>query len=85
MSQDDVLHPRLERQGRKFGRVGERFSALWFVLFLPGILLVVLASGWAYDLGWVLVAFSLLPAMVAGALLVSAAVARWTARERPFA
>lgn len=86
MPEEDVAHPRLDRQGRTFGRVGGRFIALWLVLFVPGILLVVLTSGWLwYSLGWVLIAFSLLFGAVAVGLFSISGVARWAARHRPFA
>lgn len=80
-----VAEPRLNRQGRRFEIASGRFLAGGAILFVPGILLVLLTSGWAYALGWVLIALGLLPTIVAVALALSGVVARWVAHDRPMA
>jgi hypothetical protein len=83
----DVLADRqLERQGRRLGH-----SAVWFLVFclvlvVPGIVLVAVGSSWpVIGLGAALVLLASLPGAVAVALLGSSAVARWSARRKPFA
>ncbi|MGH2874643.1 MAG: hypothetical protein ACRDL8_04930 [Solirubrobacteraceae bacterium] len=86
MSADDgVPEPRLDRQGRRLELTGSSFMALGAIVWVPGVVLVLLTSGWAYALGWVLIAIGLLPTIVATALLLSGIVARWAAHHRPFA
>lgn len=82
---DSVSEPQLERKGARLQANGGRFLLLGIILAVPGIVLIILGSGWVFALGLALLALGLVPGAVAVALLLSGAVARWTARERPFA
>jgi hypothetical protein len=75
----------LERKGTRLQANGGRFLLLGIILAVPGIVLIILGSGWVFALGLALLALGLVPGAVAVALLLSGVVARWTARERPFA
>lgn len=76
----------LERQGRQLGHSATWFLAVGLVLALPGIVLVVVGSSWpVVGLGAALLVLASIPSAVAMALLGSSAVARWTARRKPFA
>jgi hypothetical protein len=75
----------LERQGRRLATPSIPFLLVALVLFVPGIVLVIVAGSWAWALGIVLVALSLPAATVAVAAVLSSAVARWAARHRSFA
>jgi hypothetical protein len=55
------------------------------MLGVPGIVLMILAHGWAFALGLALTALALTRAVVGVGLLLSSGVARRTARRRPFA
>ena len=61
------------------------FAAVAGALFIVGVILLIVAQGWAWALGIVLVALSLPVAAVAGGLLSAAGVARWASRRKPFA
>ncbi len=80
-----VRKPELERQSRRLALPGARFTMLAVVLAVPGIVLIVVGSGWVWAVGIALLALALAPTAVAFGLLCSAAVARWASRERPFA
>jgi hypothetical protein len=80
-----IPEPELERQGKRLARPAGGFLLIAVVLFTPGLLLVILASSWAFALGWVLIALSLPPAAVALGALSSSVVARWAARHKSFA
>ena len=80
-----VAEPELERQGRRVGRPARWFLSLAVLLAVSGILLIVFTGGWAQAVGIVLVALSGPPCVVAVGLLLSSLVARWSARQRPFA
>ena len=80
-----IRDPQLERQGKRLGAPGRWFVLLGLVLGVPGILLIVLAHSWAYELGWVLVLLAMVPAVIAVVLFSSSLVARWGARHKPFA
>lgn len=86
MAKDEsVSEPELERKGKVFESTGVRFLLLGLVLAVPGIVLIILGSGWVFALGLVLVALALVPGAVATGLVSTGVVARWTARHRPFA
>ncbi|MGH2874437.1 MAG: hypothetical protein ACRDL5_18510 [Solirubrobacteraceae bacterium] len=82
---DTVKEPRLERQGRRLGRSGARFSGIATLIAIPGVLLVVRGAGTAWVVGIVILVLASLPAIVGVGLLGSSAVARWSARHRLFA
>jgi hypothetical protein len=84
-SHSQVRDPELERHGKRLGAPSRWFVLLGLVLGVPGILLIVLAHSWAYELGWVLFALATVPGVVAIVLAGSSAVARWAARQKPFA
>lgn len=84
-SNDSIREPELERHGRRFGRSAGRFFGIAAAPVIAGVLLVILTSGWAYDLGWVILVLGLLPAVVGVGLLLSSVVARWSARHKQFA
>jgi hypothetical protein len=86
MAKDEsVSEPELERKGKTFEANGVRFLALSAILIVPGILMIILGSGWVFALGLVLIALGLVPGAVATGLVSTGVVARWTARHRPFA
>lgn len=80
-----VKEPELERQSRRLAVPGSRFMLIAALMAAPGVVLIVLGSGWVWALGIALVALALAPTAVALGLLGSAGVARWASRERPFA
>ncbi|HWC86346.1 MAG TPA: hypothetical protein VG388_07395 [Solirubrobacteraceae bacterium] len=80
-----VRDPELERQGKQLASPGFRFVIIGLILAIPGLLLIVLAHSWAYEVGWALFLLATVPAVIALTLLGSAAVARWAARRKPFA
>jgi hypothetical protein len=80
-----VKEPSLERQGRRLAHPAWRFLLLALVIVIPGIVLIEIDNSWSLPFGIVLVLIASLPAGVGIALLVSAAVARWTARHKLFA
>jgi uncharacterized membrane protein len=82
---DSVSEPALERKGTRFQANAARFLLLGIILVVPGIVMIILGSGWVFALGLALLALGLVPGAVAIALLLAGVVARWTARERPFA
>jgi hypothetical protein len=81
----EVRDRNLEREGKRLAAPVRLFLPLFLVLGIPGVLLIVLAHSWAYELGWVLFLLATVPAVVAVVLLGASAVARWAAREKPFA
>ncbi|MFL5864917.1 MAG: hypothetical protein ACJ780_29840 [Solirubrobacteraceae bacterium] len=83
--QEAVSEPELERKSTVFALSGVRFLVLGALLAVPGIVLIVLGTGWVFALGLALLALGLVPAIVALGLLLSGLVARWAARRRPFA
>lgn len=86
MSPPDAVQDReLERQGRRMIRPALRFLVIAVVVAIPGIVLIVLDHGWSVGVGIALLLIASIPAVVAGALLVSGSVARWAARHRLFA
>jgi hypothetical protein len=64
---------------------GRWFTGMGLCPLIAGLLLVFLASGWAWVLGIVLIALSLPLLALGGGLLVSSGVAGWAARRWPFA
>jgi hypothetical protein len=62
-----------------------RFLGVAVILAVPGVILVVLGHGWSTGVGVALLLVASAPTVVACALLVSASVARWAARRKPFA
>jgi MFS family permease len=79
------VEPQLERQGMVLGRSGERWLLFGLIFAVPGALLIALAPGVWWMVGVAIVVLAGGPAVVGGALLASALVARWTARHRSFA
>jgi hypothetical protein len=77
--------PQLRRTGRKLSVPGLWFTAIGIVPLVAGVLLVVLASGWAWTLGIVLIVLSLPIHGVGFALLLGGGVAEWASRRWPFA
>jgi hypothetical protein len=88
-SHSKVQDPALERQGRRLGRPGGRFLAIGTVAFLIGVALVVIgvvsSTNWLFVLGLAIALLGSLPLVVGAGLLVSSAVARWSARRKSFA
>jgi hypothetical protein len=82
---DKVRDRTLERQGRVLGRSAQWLLGAGSILVVPGIVLIVLTSTWAYGLGWALVGLGGGPVLVGLALLLSSLVSRWSARHRSFA
>jgi hypothetical protein len=80
-----VQDPELERQGRRLAAPGRWFVLLGVVLAIPGIVLVVVGGGVELEVGVTLILLALVPGVVALALLLSGAVARWAARHNLFA
>lgn len=80
-----VRDPQLERQGKRLAAPSRWFAAICLALGVPGFLLIVLAHSWAYEVGWILFLLATIPAVVAVTLLGASAVARWAARQKPFA
>lgn len=79
------LDRQTDRQGRRLMRPAPPFLALAAVLAVAGIVLIILAGGWAWALGIVLVVLAGPPAAIGIALAVVGGVARWAARGKPFA
>lgn len=77
--------PQLRRTGRKLSRPGLRFLALGLLPLIAGVLLLLLASGWPWVLGIVLVALSLPLFGLGFGLLLGGGIAGWASRRRPFA
>ena len=77
--------PQLRRTGRKLTIPGGWFIAIGMVPLIAGILLVVLASSWAWVLGIVLIVLSLPILGVGLGLLAGAGIAGWASRRWPFA
>jgi hypothetical protein len=80
-----VKEPALEREGRRLGRSGGWFLALAILIAIPGVLLVVLGRSAVAGAGIVVLALAAAPAVVGVGLLLSSAVARWSARHKLFA
>ena len=80
-----VKEPELERRSHQLAVPGTRFTIIAALLAAPGIVLIILGSGWVWAVGIALLALALAPAAVALGLLGSAAVAWWASRQRPFA
>jgi uncharacterized membrane protein YdbT with pleckstrin-like domain len=74
-----------DRQGRRLMRPAPPFLALAAVLAVAGIVLIIVASGWAWALGIVLVALAGPPTVIGITLAVAGGVTRWAARDKPFA
>lgn len=83
--QRPTVDPQLEDQGRRLALPAPWFGLIALVLAVPGVVLLIVTSGWAWALGIVLVALAIIPAVVASGLLGTSTVARWAARRRPFA
>ena len=80
-----IAEPELERTGRRLKRPAGPFLAIAAVLVIVGVILLIVASGWAWALGIVLIVLALPLATVGGGLLSAAGVSRWAARRKPFA
>ncbi len=77
--------PQLRRTGRKLSASGLWFAAIGMAPLIAGVLLLVLASGWAWVLGIVLIVLSLPILGVALGLLMGGGVAGWASKRWPFA
>lgn len=61
------------------------FLLIAALLAAVGVLLLIVASGWLWALGIVLVVLAGPPAVVGVGLLAVGGVSRWAARDKPFA
>ena len=61
------------------------FLLIAAVLAVAGIVLLIVASGWLWAVGIVLVVLAGPPAVVGVSLLAVGGVSRWAARDKPFA
>ena len=80
-----VQEPTLERRGRRFGHTAGWFLGLAVIFGVPGVILVLIGTGWSIGFGAAALLFASIPAVIGIGLLVSSAVARWSARHRSFA
>lgn len=77
--------PQLLATERKLAAPGAWFTGIGVVPVVVGVLLVVLASGWPWVLGIVLIALSLPLIAIGFSLLLGSGVAGWASRRWPFA
>lgn len=77
--------PELLRTQRKLAVPGTWFAGIGLVPLIAGVLLVLLASGWAWVLGIVLIVISLPLIAIGFSLLAGGGVAGWASRRWPFA
>jgi hypothetical protein len=77
--------PQLRRVGRRLTKPGLWITGIGMVPLVAGILLVVLASDWAWVLGIVLIVLSLPIHGVGLGLLLGGGVAGWASKRWPFA
>jgi membrane protein implicated in regulation of membrane protease activity len=82
---DKVKEPVLERQGRRLGHSGGWFLLLAALIAIPGVILVVLGGSAVSAVGIGVLILAGAPAIVGIGLLLSSAVARWSARHKLFA
>jgi hypothetical protein len=61
------------------------FLLIAALLAAVGVVLLIVASGWLWAVGIVLVVLAGPPAVVGGSLLGVGGVSRWAARDKPFA
>jgi|GEM_PF-3574404 len=80
-----VREPQLERKGRRMGHSGWWFLFVGLAIAIPGIVLIALGHGWSIGIGIAIVLIASGPAAIGIGLLVSAVVARWSARHKLFA
>lgn len=80
-----IQEPRLERAGRRFGHTAGWFIGLTALFAVPGIVLLLIGTGWSIAFGAAALLLACIPGVIAVSLLVSAVVARWSARHRSFA
>ena len=76
---------KLERQGRRFGHSARWFLLIAVVVAIPGVVLVVIDSGWSLGVGVAILLIASIPGVIGLGLVVSALVARWSARRKLFA
>jgi hypothetical protein len=79
---DAVEERQLERQGQKLGHSGGRFLLIGLLIAIPGIVLVLTG---VTGLGIAFLLIGCIPGIVGVGLIVSSAVARWSARHKLFA
>ena len=80
---DQSVHDReLERQGKTFGNSGWRYLGIGIALAIPGVILLIVGDT---GIGLALVLIAGIPGVIGVVLLVASAVARWSARHKPFA
>jgi hypothetical protein len=82
---DRPLDRRTDRLGQRLMRPAPPFLALACCLAVAGIILLILAPGWGWALGILLVALAGPPAAIGISLAAAGAVTRWAARDKPFA
>jgi hypothetical protein len=75
----------LRKTSRRLTKPGLWITAIGMVPLIAGILLLVLASGWAWVLGIVLIVLSLPIHGVGLGLLAGGGIAGWASRRWPFA
>jgi len=80
-----VHEPRLDRAGRRFGHSAGWFIGLAVPFLVVGIVLVLIGTGWSIAFGALAFLLACIPGVIGIGLLVSAMVARWSARHRSFA
>lgn len=85
--QDDgaVADRALERQGRRLAGSSRWFFLVGLVIAIPGIVMVIVGSGFVFGLGIALLAIGGGFGIVGAGLLIAGAVSRWAARRRLFA
>jgi hypothetical protein len=79
-----VPEPQLERQGRRLGGSGARLLLVGVLIAIPGIVLVLIGSS-ALGFGLAVLGIAAIPGAIGGGMLLSSAVARWSARHKSFA
>lgn len=83
---DDAVADRaLERQGRRLAGSSRWLFLVGFIVAIPGIVMVIVGSGFVFGLGIALLAIGGGFGVVAAGLLIAGAVSRWAARRRLFA
>jgi hypothetical protein len=81
----EVIDPRLEEKRRRLVRPSKWFWLLATVLAVPGLVLIIVGTGWVFAVGWVLIALGASPLVIAVALSAAGMVGWWAARGKPFA
>ncbi len=80
-----VREPGLERTGKRLGHSAAWFLAVALAVAIPGVVLVLIDNHWSLGVGVAILLIACIPGMIGFGLIVSAVVARWSARHRSFA